>query len=110
MSLDIVLPKIPATARGTATEACSADVWLSPGRFTLFLALLIAATFPAVLLGSQTFVFRDYGLFGYPLAFFHRESFWRGELPLWNPLSHCGVPFLAQWNTMVLYPPALIYL
>jgi hypothetical protein len=110
MSLDIALPKISAATRGTATEVGSTDVWLSPGRFAVFLALLILATFPAVLLGSQTFVFRDYGLFGYPLAFFHRESFWRGELPLWNPLSHCGVPFLAQWNTMVLYPPSLIYL
>jgi hypothetical protein len=29
---------------------------------------------------------------------------------LWNPLSFCGLPFLAQWNTLSLYPPSLIYL
>ncbi|MDW8310904.1 MAG: hypothetical protein RMK20_16150, partial [Verrucomicrobiales bacterium] len=38
-----------------------------------------------------------------------RECFWRGELPLWNPWNGCGVPFLAQWNTMPLYPPVLLY-
>ena len=49
-------------------------------------------------------------MFGYPLAYFHRQSFWRGELPLWNPFSNCGLPFLAQWNTLTLYPLSLIYL
>jgi hypothetical protein len=61
-------------------------------------------------LGRGTFIFRDFSGFAYPLAFYHRESFWRGEVPLWNPLSECGLPFLAQWNTLVLYPGSLIYL
>ena len=68
------------------------------------------ACFPQVLAGTHSFFFRDYGVLGYPFIHHARESFWRGELPLWNPLSNCGVPFLAQWNTMPLYPPALIYL
>jgi hypothetical protein len=33
-----------------------------------------------------------------------------GEIPLWNPLNDCGLPFVAQWNTMVFYPPALLNL
>ncbi len=93
-----------------ASPAAEAEDWLTPGRFALVLALLIFAMFPGVLLGGSTFVMRDFGLFGYPLAYFHRESFWRGELPLWNPLSSGGVPFLAQWNTLTLYPLSLIYL
>jgi hypothetical protein len=88
----------------------AADEWLTPGRFALLLGLLIFATFPGVLVGGTTFVTRDFGMFSYPVAFFHRQCFWRGELPLWNPLSHCGVPFLAQWNTLTLYPLSLIYL
>ena len=84
--------------------------WFSPGRFALMLAALIFAAFPQVLLGWQTFVVRDFGFFAYPLAHYQRECFWRGELPLWNPYNNCGVPFLAQWNTMPLYPPALLYL
>src|SRR5438132_1375312 len=98
----------------------SADAWFTPGRFTALLALFIFIFFPDVifvhvlpgrpLLEPRTFIFRDYGLFGYPLAFYHQESFWRGEVPLWNPLNDCGIPFLAQWNTMVLYPGSLFYL
>lgn len=84
--------------------------WFTPTRFGIFLAALVFIEFPDVLLGFRTFVFRDFGLFGYPLAHYYRESFWRGELPLWNPLSNLGIPFLAQWNTMVLYPPSLFYL
>jgi len=29
---------------------------------------------------------------------------------LLNPLNDFGLPFLAQWNTMTLYPGSLIYL
>src|SRR5207237_5549523 len=31
-------------------------------------------------------------------------------LPLWNPLNNCGIPFLAQWNTLVVYPGSLFLL
>ena len=84
--------------------------WFTPCRFGVLLAVLVFASFPQVILGLQTFVFRDYGFFAYPLAHFQRDCFWRGEIPLWNPYNFCGVPFLAQWNTMPLYPPSLIYL
>ena len=84
--------------------------WFTPLRFGVLLALLICAAFPQVLLGLQTFVVRDYGFFAYPLAHFQQECFRRGELPFWDPYNNCGVPFLAQWNTMPLYPPSLIYL
>ena len=76
----------------------------------MLLALLVGAAYPEVLLGQGTFFHRDYAVFGYPLAAYHRDSFWRGEIPLWNPLNDCGVPFLAQWNTLALYPLSLIYL
>jgi len=83
---------------------------MTPGRFAFILTVCIFAAYPEVLLGVRTFFFRDFGYFGYPLAFHHREAFWRGEVPLWNPLSDCGLPFLAQWNTLVLYPGSLLYL
>ncbi len=74
------------------------------------LAVLVGVAFPAIILGQATFFYRDFGVFGYPLAYYHRECFWHGEIPLWNPYNNCGLPFLAQWNTLVLYPPTLIYL
>ena len=82
----------------------------SPWQFGLLLALLILATFPQVIFGLETFVARDYGFFAYPLAQFQKDCFWRGELPFWDPYNNCGVPFLAQWNTMPFYPPSLLYL
>jgi len=87
-----------------------ADEFFSPGRFAALLAALLCVTYPDVISGTGTFFHRDFAVFGYPLAFYHRESFWRGEIPLWNPLNHCGLPFLAQWNTMTLYPLSLFYL
>jgi hypothetical protein len=84
--------------------------WLTPGRFALILAALICAAFPDVIFGAKSFFFRDYSLFGYPLAHYHRENFWHGQVPLWNPLNNCGLPYAAQWNTMVFYPLSLIYL
>ncbi len=97
-------------ARPESVSLASLDALLTRGRFALLLGALIFAAFPQVLLGLETFVVRDFGFFAYPLAQYQRECFWRGELPLWNPYNNCGVPFLAQWNTMPLYPPALLYL
>jgi hypothetical protein len=87
-----------------------AEKFFTPFRFGVLLALLVLAMFPQVLLGLQTFVIRDYGFFVYPLAHFQQECFRQRELPFWDPYNNCGVPFLAQWNTMPLYPPSLIYL
>jgi hypothetical protein len=97
-------------ARPESVPLVVIDAWLTPGRFALVLGALIFAAFPQVVLGLETFVVRDFGFFAYPLAQYQRECFWRGELPLWNPYNNCGVPFLAQWNTMPLYPPAVVYL
>jgi hypothetical protein len=88
----------------------AADEWFTPGRFAVLLAVLTCAAYPEVISGLGTFFHRDFSVFGYPLAYYHRESFWRGEIPLWNPLNDCGLPFLAQWNTMTLYPLSLFYL
>jgi Bacterial membrane protein YfhO len=91
-------------------DPVQAGDWLTARRFAALLAVLVCATWPQVLLGWQTFIYRDFGYYAYPLAHQLRESFWHGEIPLWSHLSYCGSPFLAQWNTQVLYPPALFYL
>jgi hypothetical protein len=105
-TIELAPPPARAKTQGTKT----AEEWLTPARFVLLLALLVVAAFSGVLLGGRAFIIRDFGLFSYPVANFHRECFWRGEIPLWNPLNNCGLPFLAQWNTLTLYPPSLLYL
>ena len=94
----------------TNSERADPDHWLSARWFAALLGLLVVAAFPQVVFGVKTFVFRDFGLFSYPIAYYFRERVWAGEIPLWNPLSNLGQPFLAQWNSQVLYPPALFYL
>jgi hypothetical protein len=94
----------------TPSRKVSSEAWFSPGRFLLLLLALVFVMYPEVILGQATFFYRDFQLFAYPWAHYHRESFWHGEIALWNPLSNCGVPFLAQWNTMTLYPGSLFYL
>ncbi len=96
--------------RATAGAPQAADEWFTPGRFAALLAALTFVAYPEVVTGARTFFHRDFAVFGYPLAFYHREGFWRGEFPLWNPLNDCGLPFLAQWNTMTFYPLSLFYL
>ena len=88
----------------------SLESFFSARRFALVLAVVVCACFAPVLFGLESFVYRDFGLFGHPLAHYSKESFWRGEVPLWNPLNNCGLPFMAQWNTMVFYPPSVVYL
>ncbi len=100
-----VTPRGPASRRGRCWSHGS-----NPRRFTLILAGLILAFFPGLIFGGKSLVFRDFGFFTLPNAYFLRECFWHGELPLWNPLNNCGIPFLAQWNTACLYPLTLIYL
>ena len=82
---------------------------VDPRRFPLILAALVLISYWEILLGFGSLFLRDFLSFGYPLAHHHKQAFLSGEIPLWNPLSECGVPFLAQWNTMVLYPGSLIY-
>ena len=87
-----------------------AEEGLAPRHFALVLGAFIIAAFPGVLAGLQSFCYRDYGVISYPFVHYLRESLRAGEWPLWNPLSNCGAPFLAQWGPMVFYPFSLIYL
>jgi hypothetical protein len=84
--------------------------WITPRRFVFLLATLVFVSWPGIFLSLEMFAFRDFGFFSLPIAWHLRESFWRMEWPLWNPLNNCGQPFLAEWNTQALYPPALFYL
>ena len=79
----------------TASNPVNVHAWT----FTGLLAVLFGITYPSVLLGTESFVLRDFGLFGYPLAHYHKACFLNGEIPLWNPNNYCGVPFLARKGT-----------
>src|SRR5438034_20887 len=84
--------------------------FLTLPRFAIILAVLLLASFPDLIVGWRSFFTRDFANFGYPLAWHVQQSYCAGEIPLWNPYNFAGIPFLAQWNTLTLYPPSLIYI
>ena len=54
--------------------------------------------------------FRDQGDFFYPLKLHTADRLRAGEIPLWNPLSGTGEPWLANGQSGVFYPPGLLFL
>ncbi len=50
----------------------------------------------------------DLRYFHYPHAWFISESFRHFDLPLWDPFTYMGRPFLANIQTQSLYPPYLL--
>jgi len=64
----------PAKVVSSPSESDS-DGWFTWQRFAGVLALLIFVAFPGVLLNASSFVYRYFGLFGFPLAHYHRECF-----------------------------------
>ncbi|MEW6161332.1 MAG: YfhO family protein, partial [Verrucomicrobiota bacterium] len=97
------------TPSASSSEQTPVD-WFSTGRFAIVLAGLLVVPFWKLIFGIETLFYRDFGVLAYPAIHHAKEAFWRGEIPLWNPLSNCGAPFLAQWGTMVLYPFSIFYL
>jgi len=83
--------------------------FLTLPRFAIGLALLVTVAFMDVVFGWRSFFTRDFANFGYPLAYHVQQSYREGEIPLWNPYNVAGLPFLAQWNTLALYPLSLLY-
>jgi Bacterial membrane protein YfhO len=61
-------------------------------------------------MGRQALSFRDQGDFFFPLKLYTIDRLRRGEIPLWNPLSGNGEPWLANLQSGVFYPPSFLFL
>jgi hypothetical protein len=59
---------------------------------------------------SQAPSFRDQGDFFFPLKLYTAQRLLAGEIPLWNPLSGTGEPWLANGQSGVFYPPNAFFL
>lgn len=71
------------------------------------LALLAFWFFHEVLLG-QAFFWEDFLYQNYPFRHFAATSMAMGQMPLWNPYTFNGMPFLADIQTAVLYLPCTV--
>ncbi|HEY3175930.1 MAG TPA: YfhO family protein [Candidatus Polarisedimenticolia bacterium] len=75
-------------------------------------ALLLCAPlifFHRVCLMGETFLLRDLFNWFFPWRAFAADSFAKGDLPIWNPYSYTGTPFLANMQSGLLYPPNLVF-
>ena len=96
-------PRIPAVKRGLTTGRTA----LLGG--ALGLAFAAALLGPGALLGLVP-ARGDLADFFWPMKAYTAARWAAGGLPLWNPLSGCGEPWLAQLQTGVLYPGDLPFL
>lgn len=80
-------------------------------RFPLaFVALLAFALFALPLFRQEVFTARDHLDYFQPLRWFTAQELKAGRLPLWNPWSASGEPWMANPQTGVFYPPTWIFL
>lgn len=93
---------VPAPAR--AREPCPA--WLAGAA----LALAPFVFFWRETLGLRLFAPSDAFLYFFPIRVLTAQFLRAGHLPLWNPYVFSGVPYLAEIQTAVLYPPNLLFL
>ncbi|MEZ4767828.1 MAG: glycosyltransferase family 39 protein [Caldilineales bacterium] len=71
---------------------------------------LIALFYAPVLLGRHTFSAGDFTDHFFPFSLFLRSELLAGRLPLWNPFTYGGHPFLADIQAGVFYPINLLFL
>jgi hypothetical protein len=77
------------------------------------LLLICAAAlvlFAAPLLHNEVLTFRDHTDYFMPLRFFTALHLRAWRLPLWNPYSASGEPWLANPQTAVFYPPSWMFI
>jgi len=68
----------------------------------------VLAFFRRVLLSRNYIIPFDLPGYHLPLAHYAARSLGMGELPLWDPYTYCGLPFYANFQAQVFYPPAWI--
>jgi len=75
----------------------------------LLFPLLALGVFAKPLLLGEVPAFRDHRDYFQPLRYYTSVELRSGHLPLWNPYSASGEPWLANPQTAVFYPPAWIF-
>src|SRR5213078_2841365 len=73
------------------------------------LVALILAVFRRPLT-TDTFFFRDLYLLFYPKKLFFITALRSGELPLWDPYTNGGQPYMASPANFVFHPSNVLYL
>jgi len=88
----------------TTAQGLPLAPWVALGGFGVIVVLFFAPG----LFAAKVPVFRDLLVLVIPLRRYALDAIGSGELPLWNPHLFFGSPFLANYQSAVLYPPSVI--
>ncbi len=80
------------------------SAWLVHVSCAALLALFVLALYYRLLFTNRVLASGDILLYFYPYRDYASAMLRAGQLPLWNPYSFLGVPFLANPQAAVLYP------
>jgi len=72
------------------------------------LCVAVLFTFSGLLSSDRIPTYRDLLFFVLPFKEFLAEHLRRGQIPLWNPYTFLGTPFLASFQSGVFYPPSAL--
>ncbi|MBW7883711.1 MAG: hypothetical protein H3C34_13950 [Caldilineaceae bacterium] len=87
------------------------DLERRPAWFGLLLFMALGAIFYApIILGLRTFPDGDFTHHFLPFSIFFQSELLSGHLPLWNPYTYGGHPFLADVQAAVFYPVSSLFL
>ncbi len=62
-----------------------------------------------LIFGNEVFFSSDHGFYFEPLTKFISNACRHLQLPLWNPLVHCGMSEIAVPSPSIFYPPNLLF-
>lgn len=103
----------PIGAPGPLKQSNRGRLDLSRGDLAAHLALLLttlAFFWPMIRpIGAHWYMQAgDFSQQFYPFRAFEAQEWWARRIPLWNPDMFAGHPFLADIQTAVFYPPAML--
>ncbi len=78
-------------------------------KISAFFFLLLLIFFHKIIFTGQSFFVRDTLIQFHPWRVFAAERIKDGKVPLWNPYSYSGMPFLANMQSAVFYPPNILF-
>ncbi|MCX7920089.1 MAG: YfhO family protein [bacterium] len=73
------------------------------------LLILVLLLFGKIIINNEYFSGLDLVNAFYPWKTFLVQSVQAGELPLWNPYTFCGNPFIANFQACIFYPLDMVF-
>jgi len=78
-------------------------------KIPVFFLLLLIIFFNKIIFTGQSFFVRDTLSQFHPWKVFASERIKDGKIPLWNPYTYSGMPFLANMQSAIFYPPNILF-